>query len=91
MTNKKDMFKLENVWTSVKDAVKDTNKFALNVTDDLVVGALKNGAEWQKIASKATKGSLELTARQQDITFETVADLKKQFNTGFKRLKKIFS
>lgn len=85
------MFTLENVWTSVKDAVKDTNKFALNVTDDLVVGALKNGAEWQKIASKATKGGLELTAKQQDITFETVADLKKQFNAGFKRLKKIFS
>ena len=88
--NKKETFTVENVWNSLKDMVKDSNDFALNFTDDLVDGALKNGAAWQKIATKATKGSLELTARQQDITFETVATLKKQFDTGFKRFRKIF-
>ena len=89
--NKKEMFTMDKMWNTIKDTVKETNKFALNVTEDLVDGALKNGTEWQKIATKATKGGLELTARQQDITFETVLALKKQFDGGFKRLKKIFS
>ena len=89
--NKKETFTMDKMWNNVKDMVKETNKFALNVTDDLVDGAIKNGTEWQKIATKATRGGLELTARQQDITFETVAALKKQFDGGFKRLRKIFS
>ena len=89
--NKKETFNLNKSWDKVKGTVDNTNKFALEAADDLLDGVLKNSAKWQNVLVRATKGGLELNARQQDIYYETLETLKMQWTTGFKRLKKIFS
>jgi polyribonucleotide nucleotidyltransferase len=90
-TNNKEKMNMNNFWNGMKEVVKDVNQFALEASDDLIDGALKTGTQWQKIAARATQGTLELTAKQQDINFETAETLKKQFKSGFRRFKKIFS
>ena len=90
-TDKKEKFTVNKAWDKIKDTVNNTNRFALEASDDLLDGVIKNGAKWQNVLVKATKGSLELTAKQQDINYETLETLKKQWTTGFKKLRKIFS
>ena len=89
-TIKKEDLTINKAWIKVKDVVKDTNNFALEATDDLLDGVIKSGTKWQNVMVKASKGGLELASKQQDINYETLETLKKQFNTSFKRLKKIF-
>ena len=87
-TNKVD---LQKGWKQVKDTVKEVNSFVLETTEDVVDGVIKSGEQWQNVAVKATKGGLELTARQQDIIYETMDTMKKQWVSGRKKLNKIFS
>ena len=89
--NKKVTFDMNKSWDKIKEGVDNTNKFALEAADDILDGVLKNSAKWQNVLVRATKGGLELNAKQQDIYYETLETLKKQWTTGFKRLRKIFS
>jgi len=90
-TKKNNNWSVDKFVDSVKSAIKKTNDLALNVAEDVVEGALKNGAQWQKLTAKATKGGLELTAKQQDIAFDTIVTVKKQWEGGYKRVRKIFA
>ncbi|MEL6391968.1 MAG: hypothetical protein AAFY36_13360 [Bacteroidota bacterium] len=68
-------------------ATKSVNDFTVKTAEDLVDGVAVNGAKWQGVAEKAIKGGLELTAKQQDIMFDTLETVKGQINKGTKRLK----
>ncbi|MEM6396058.1 MAG: hypothetical protein AAF741_06900 [Bacteroidota bacterium] len=70
-------------------ATKSVNEFTLKTADDIVDGVAKNGAKWQGVAEKAIQGGLKLTAKQQDIMFDTLETFKGQINKGSKRLKQL--
>ena len=80
----------ETPWENMMNNVKDLNQFILDTTETLVDGALKNGEQWQGVAAKATKGGLELTAKQTDIFFTTLETLKRQFTKNAPRFRKLF-
>ncbi|MEL6628683.1 MAG: hypothetical protein AAFQ92_24395 [Bacteroidota bacterium] len=70
-------------------ATKSVNDFTLKTAEGLVDGVAENGAKWQGVAEKAIKGGLKLTAKQQDIMFDTLETVKGQINKGSKRLKNL--
>ena len=91
MTNKSSKNRFDLNWKSVKSSAKNINNFILETTEDLVEGALKNGEQWQGVATKATEGGLQLAAKNTDIVFDTLETVKKQFIKNAPRLRKLFS
>lgn len=75
---------------NIKESVDTANKYSLKTANELVDGAMVNSEQWQKVAAKAVKGGLKLAAKQQDIMFDTLEDVKVQFIHGTKRFRKIF-
>ncbi len=88
---KKTKVTVNKTWGQLKDVVKDVNEFALETSEEVVEGVITNGEKWQQVVEKATKGGLKLTARQQDIVYNTLETVKGQLVDSTKRLKKIFS
>jgi len=74
----------------VKTTAKNVNTFALESADGLVDEALVSGKKWQKVATKAINGGLELAAKQQDIVFTTLETVKGQFSKNAGRFAKLF-
>ncbi|MEM6966185.1 MAG: hypothetical protein AAF573_15580 [Bacteroidota bacterium] len=70
--------------------VKNVNEFALETADDVVDGALKNGKKIQGIAAKAIEGGLKITAKQQDIVFDTLETVKGQLTKSAERFRDLF-
>lgn len=70
---------------------KSVNNMGLKVADTVVEGITNNSDKWTKISEKALKNSLKLTAKQQEIFFDTIEDVKGQVAQGVQRFKKIFS
>lgn len=90
-TVKKQQAKVNKTWGQFKEVVKDVNEFALETSEEVVEGVITNGEKWQKVVEKATKGGLQLSAKQQDIVYNTLETVKGQLVNSTKRLKKIFS
>ena len=76
---------------NIKKASKSVNDYTLKTADELVGGALENGAKWQAITNKAIKGSLKLADKQQDIVFDTLETVKGQLISNAGRFVKLFS
>jgi hypothetical protein len=74
----------------VKNNTKAVNEFVLETADELVEGSFKNGKKIQSIASKAIQGGLKITAKQQDITFDTLENIKKQLGKNATRFTELF-
>ena len=69
-------------------AVKRLGDFeTLSSVDD----AFANGEKWQGVAAKAVKGSLQLAERQQAIVFDTLEEVKGQFQQSATRFRGLFS
>lgn len=74
---------------NLTEVTKKVNKYTLKTAEELVDGAINNGEKWQGVAQKAVKGGLKLAAKQQDIVFDTLENLKGQFAHTAKRFKKL--
>ncbi len=90
--NKKTVInRVNNAIDTTKKAASKTNDFALNTTEEVVLGTINVAGEWQKVQDKALKGGLKLMANQQDLMFNALEMLKGQLLQGKKRMNKIFA
>lgn len=76
---------------TTKKVARQTNEFALNTTEDVVLETINVAGQWQKVTDKALKGGLKLMANQQDLVFTTLEMFKGQMINSKKRLTKIFA
>lgn len=81
---------VEDSYNAVKEIAGKANKYATETAEELVDGAITTGEQWQKITAKAIKGGLELAAKQQDIVFTTLEEVKDQVIESTKRTRKLF-
>ena len=75
----------------VKSTAKNLNNFAFETTEVVVDEIITKSAQWQKVADKAIKAGLKLSANQQDLTFKTLETVKGQMKVSSKRFKGLFS
>lgn len=75
---------------SLKNAVINTNNYALEVSEELIKGIETNGEKWQNVAEKAIKSGLKLAERQEKIVFSTLEAVKGQVASSALRFKKLF-
>lgn len=91
-SNKRNVVEQVNtVLDTTKKAANQTNEFALNTTEEVLLGAIKVAGQWQKVTDKALKGGLKLMASQQDLVFTSLEMFKGQMINSKKRLTKIFA
>ena len=76
---------------TTKKVASKTNEFALNTTEEVVLGTINVAGQWQKVTDKALKGGLKLMANQQDLVFNALDMFKGQLVQSKKRLTKIFA
>ncbi len=69
--------------------VTKANDFALLKTEEVVSGSLEVTTQWQTVADKAIKGGLKLAAKQQDLTFDALNEIKGQLKESKKRFVKL--
>lgn len=74
---------------STKKVVATANDYALNTTETVVTEGIEITAQWQTVTEKAIKGGLKLAANQQDLVFELLASVKKQYKDGKKKFSKL--
>lgn len=90
--NKKSVMATVNTTIdTTKKVAKQTNEFALNTTEEVVLETINIAGKWQKVTDKALKGGLKLMANQQDLVFTTLELFKGQMIDSKKRLTKIFA
>ncbi len=75
----------------IAGTAKSINDMGLKIADSMVEGVTASSDKWMKLSDKTVKNGLKITAKQQDILFEAVSDMKGQVESGMKRFKKIFS
>ena len=75
----------------IKATAKNLNNFAFETTEVVVEDILDKSAQWQKVADKAIKAGLKLSANQQDLTFKALESMKGQLIGSSKRFKGLFS
>ena len=80
---------LKNGVKFVKTTAESVNDYSVETVEEIVEEMIKGGKEWQKFAEKVLKGSVKLYGNQQDIVFETLEGLKKQYQTGNYRWKNL--
>lgn len=85
-----DNINITERFNSVKKAVKNTNNYALETSEDLIKSLETNGEKWQNVAEKAIKTGLKLAERQEKIMFTTLEAMKVQFGGTALRFKKLF-
>jgi len=83
--------KVNTAIDTTKKVAKQTNEFALNTTEEVVLGTINAAGQWQKVTDKALKSGLKLMANQQDLVFSALEMLKGQMITSKKRMTKIFA
>ncbi|WP_296324012.1 hypothetical protein [Winogradskyella sp.] len=76
---------------TTKKVASKTNEFALNTTEEVVLGTIHVAGQWQKVTEKALKGGLKLMANQQDLVFNALDMFKGQLVQSKKRLTKVFA
>ena len=72
------------------DRVSKTHDKVIHITDDLVQGTSDALSKYQKIAEKAIKKSEPIMEKQLDLLFDSVEFTVEQFQSGSKRLQKLF-
>ncbi len=63
----------------------------LRMTGEIVDETLATGGQWQNLLAKTLKKGTHLFGKQQDIVLTTLEMAKDQYDTGNKRLKRLFS
>lgn len=75
----------------ISQRAKEVNNYTLEMTEDMVDGALYSGEKMQEITKKAVSGGLKLAAKQQDMMFSTLETLKGQLLKSASRFRGLFS
>ncbi len=75
----------------VGTTAKKVNAYSLETAEEMVEGAKKNGAKWNKTVGKAIDGGLKLGAQQQDMVFDTLEAVKKQMQKNSSRFFALFT
>lgn len=70
---------------------KNINDFSLKSANELLDATQENSHQWQQVAEKAVKGGLKLADKQQEMVFDTLETVKKQFVKNSSRLVDIFT
>lgn len=74
---------------SLKSGVSELHDEVLTTADKMVEVSLKSGAKWQKLMSRLIDKGTDLMEKQQDITFNTLEEVKSQYLAGNKRFKQL--
>ncbi len=74
---------------TTKKAVANANDFALTTTETVVTEGIEITAQWQTVTETAIKGGLKLASNQQDLVFDVLTSVKKQYKDGKKRFTKL--
>jgi hypothetical protein len=76
---------------TAKDIVVNSNKYALEATENAIDNVEKNATEWQKLSEKAVNKGFKLASKQQELVFDTLEEVKTQVKTTRNNFKKLFS
>lgn len=77
--------------TNAKDAVLNSNKYAMEAANNTIDNVEKNATEWQRIGEKAVKRSFKLASKQQELVFDTLEEVKSQVLLTRKNIKSLFN
>lgn len=80
---------IEKVTKNFRKTAKKLNKETMNVSEDIVDGAIEAGEKWTKVMAKAMKAGTTLFGKQQDIVLDVLEGVKTQSATGTKRFGKL--
>ncbi|MFK7770640.1 MAG: hypothetical protein AB8F94_00820 [Saprospiraceae bacterium] len=80
---------IEQAAKNFKKTAKKLNKETMNVSEDIVDGAIEAGEKWTKVMAKAMKAGTTLFGKQQDLVFDVLEGVKAQSTTGTKRFGKL--
>jgi hypothetical protein len=83
--------KINERLATAKDMVVNSNKYALEATENAIDNVEKNATEWQKLSEKAVKKGFKLATKQQELVFDTLEEVKAQVKTTRNNFKKLFS
>lgn len=68
--------------TNVATQLNNLHEGALHLTDALVDETLAAGKKWQAVMAKAMKTGVTIMGHQQELVFDTLESLKKQYQKG---------
>lgn len=80
---------IEKATKNFKKTAKKLNKETMNVSEDIVEGAIEAGEKWTKVMAKAMKTGTTLFGKQQDLVLDVLEGVKAQSTTGTKRFGKL--
>ncbi len=80
---------IEKAAKNFKKTAKKLNKETMNVSEDIVEGAIEAGDKWTKVMAKAMKAGTTLFGKQQDLVLDVLEGVKVQSTTGTKRFGKL--
>ena len=80
---------IEKAAKNFKKTAKKLNKETMNVSEDIVEGAIEAGDKWTKVMAKAMKAGTTLFGKQQDLVLDVLEGVKAQSTTGTKRFGKL--
>ena len=80
---------IEKAAKNFKKTAKKLNKETMNVSEEIVDGAIEAGEKWTKVMAKAMKAGTALLGKQQDLVFDVLEGVKAQSTTGTKRFGKL--
>ncbi|MEM9361194.1 MAG: hypothetical protein AAGA43_01110 [Bacteroidota bacterium] len=88
-SNKKSKGIISSAMAKTKDMALKANETALVKTEEVVTTSLEITAQWQAVADKALKGGLKLAAKQQDLIFDILNEVKGDLKIGRKKFNKL--
>ncbi len=80
---------ISKVVKTTKKAVVNANEYALDTTETVVTEGIAITSQWQTVTEKAIKGGLKLASAQQDLVFDLLTSVKKQYKDGKKKFTKL--
>lgn len=80
---------IEKAAKNFRKTAKKLNKETMNVSEEIVEGAIESGEKWTKVMAKAMKAGTTLFGKQQDIVLDVLEGVKAQSTTGTKRFGKL--
>lgn len=83
------MLNIKETADTLKTKAAKVNQDILKASDTVVDETLAAGEEWNKVLGKALKTGTHLFGQQQELALDALEGLKKQYNSGNKRLRKL--
>jgi len=83
------MFNIKETANNIKTTAAKVNKEVLKTSEVVVEETLAAGEEWNKVFAKALKTGTHIFGLQQELAIMTLEGVKKQYETGNKRFRKL--